>query len=218
VARLERGEPILPEDAVVVCVSEAVVQEFMAAQLPFEADAEKFKVRLSEGKAVFQGSPSVHLAGSIWHAEHPDLVGAVRVQGALENIRVETEGGTLRATLALDHVELVQMGGLEKFIGGGSLNELARAVRKALEPKLPPLQIPVTIEQAIELPTVTDGPVRIQGARMPLEIGVAEVFTGRGTLWVAIRVVPGELAKSSPSPGPSSSPRPSPSPSSRATP
>jgi hypothetical protein len=192
----------------------------MNAQLPFEAETEKFKVKLSEGKAVFQGSPAIHLAGTIWPSEHPDIVGEVRILGALEDIRVETEGGTLRATLALDHVDLVQMGGLEKYVPDGSLNELARRVRLALEPKLPPLQIPVTIEQAVELPTVTDGPVRIHGARMPLEIGVAEVFTGRGNLWVAIRVVPGELAKTGPSPSPSPSPSasPSPSPSSQPSP
>jgi hypothetical protein len=195
VARLERGEPILPEDAVVVGVAEAVVTEFMDAQLPFDAETEKFKVRLSKGEAVFRGSPGVRLAGSIWPVEHPDLVGEVRVQGALEHIQVEPGAGTLRAALALDHVDLVQMGGLEKYIPGGSLNELARAVRKALEPRLPAIQIPVTIEPAVELPSVTQGPVLIRGARMPLEVAVADVFAGRGNLWVAIRVVPGELTK-----------------------
>lgn len=194
-AKLERGEPILPEDAVIVSVSEAVIKEFLDAQLPFEADADRFKVKLTQGEAVFKGSPAVHLAGSIWPAEHPDLVGEVRVQGALEGIRVEPETGTLRATVALDHVDLVQMGGLEKFVPGGSLNELARTVRKRLEPHLPVVQIPVKIEQGIELPSVTSGPVRIQGARMPLEVAVADVFAARGVLWVAVRVVPGELTK-----------------------
>jgi hypothetical protein len=193
--KLERGEPIIPADAVAVGVSEAVIKEFLDAQLPFEADAERFKVRLSQGEAIFRGSPAVRLAGSIWPSEHPDLVGEVRIQGALEGIKVEHETGTLRATLVLDHVDLVQMGGLEKYIPGGSLNELARAVRKELEPRLPPVQIPVTIEQSVELPSVTDGPVLIQGARMPLEVAVADVFAGRGNLWVAIRVVPGELTK-----------------------
>jgi hypothetical protein len=140
------------------------------------------------------------MAGSIWPSDHPDLVGEVRIQGALEAIKVDPETGTLRATLALDHVELVQMGGLEKFIPGGSLNELARAVRKELEPRLPAIQIPVSIEQAVELPSVTDGPVLIQGARMPLEVGVADVFAGNGNLWVAIRVTPGELTKTSAGP------------------
>jgi len=193
VARLERGEPILPEDAVVVAVSDTVIRQFLDAQLPFEADADKFKVKLTQGEAVFRGSPAVHLTGSIWMPDHPKLVGEVRAQGALENIQVEPETGTLRAKIALDHVELVQMGGLEKYIPGGSLNELARMVRKKLEPRLPAVQIPVKIEQGIDLPSVTRGPVRLHGAHMPLEVSVADVFAGSGVLWVAVRVVPGEL-------------------------
>jgi hypothetical protein len=192
-AKLERGEPILPEDAVVVAVSDTVIKQFLDAQLPFEADADKFKVKLTQGEAVFRGSPAVHLSGSIWMPDHPNLVGEVRAQGALENIQVEPETGTLRATIALDHVELVQMGGLEKFIPGGSLNELARTVRKQLEPRLPVVQIPVKIEQGVDLPSVTSGPVRLHGAHMPLVVSVADVFAGRGVLWVAVRVQPGEL-------------------------
>jgi hypothetical protein len=195
VAKLERGEPILPEDAVVVAVSEAVVKEFLVAQLPFEAETDKFKVKLTEGEAIFRGSPAVRLAGTIWRSENPNLVGEVRAQGALENIRVDPETGTLRANVAVDHVDLVQMAGLEKFIAGGSLNELARTVRLQIGPRLPSLQIPVKIEQAVELPSITDGPVRIQGARMPLEVAVADVLAGQGVLWVAVRVVPGELTK-----------------------
>jgi hypothetical protein len=195
VAKLERGEPILPEDAVVVSVSETVIKEFLDAQLPFEIDAGTFKVKLTQGAARFRGSPGVVLTGLIAHADHPDLVGEVRAQGALEDIRVAPESGTLRATIALDHVDLVQMGGLEKYIPGGSLNELARTVRKQLEGHLPVVQIPVKIEQGIELPSVTTGPVRIRGARMPLEVTVADVLAGQGVLWVAVKVVPGELVR-----------------------
>jgi hypothetical protein len=204
VAKLERGEPILPEDAVVVSVSESIVAEFLAAQLPFEAETDKFKVKLTHGEAVFRGSPAVRLTGSIWRPDNPNLVGEVRAQGALEKIRVEPETGTLRATVALDHVDLVRMAGLEKFIAGGSLNELARTVRLQIEPRLPAIQIPVRIEQAVELPSVTNGPVRIQAARMPLEVSVADVLAGRGVLWVAVRVVPGEMTKVAAGPAPAS--------------
>jgi hypothetical protein len=203
-ARLERGEPILPQDAVVLSVGEAVVKQFIDAQLPFEAETDKFKVKLTKGEAVFRGSPSVHLTGTIWHVDHPDLVGEVGAQGALETIEVEPESGVLRATLALDHVDFLQLAGLENYIPDASRNELARRVRKELEPRLPPIRIPVKIDQAVDLPTVTDGPVRLLGARMPLSVEMAGVFAGQGVLWVAIRVLPGELSRpdvvTSPSP------------------
>lgn len=225
-ARLERGEPILPQDAVVLSVSESVVKQFIDAQLPFEAETDKFKVKLTKGEAVFRGSPSVHLIGSIWHVEHPDLVGEVSAQGALETIEVEPETGVLEATLALDHVDFVQLAGLERYIPDASRNELARRVRKELEPRLPPIRIPVKIDQAVDLPTVTDGPVRIQGARMPLSVEMAGVFAGQGVLWVAIRVVPGELSRPDATPPPAgskassraASPSPKAAPSPRASP
>jgi hypothetical protein len=199
---------------VVVAVSDRVIQDFLAPQLPFEVESEKFKVKLTQGEAVFRGAPALHLSGTISHLEHPELVGEVKAQGALEDIRVEPETGTLRATIALDHVDLVQMGGLEKYVPGGSLNELARAVRKQLEPRLPVIQIPVKIERGIELPDVTSGPVRIRGALMPLEVSVADVFAGSGVLWVAVRVDPGELRRAAdasgappPAPKPAATPR-----------
>ena len=195
VAKLERGEPILPEEAVVVSVSEAVIKAFLDAQLPFEAEAGSFRIKLTQGEARFRGSPSVHLRGSITPVDHPNLVGEVQAQGALEDLRVDADSGTLRATIAVDHVDLVQMGGLEGWIPNGSLNELARTVRKQIEGRLPVVQIPVKIEQGIDLPSVTKGPVRIRGAKMPLEVGVADVYAGRGILWVAIGVVPGEFVR-----------------------
>jgi hypothetical protein len=197
-ARADRGEPILPEDAVVVSVSESVIKEFLDAQLPFELEAGSFKVTLAQAEAVFKGSPGVNLTGAIAPTAHPDLVGEVRAQGALEDIRVDPESGTLRATVSIDHVDLVRMAGLEKWMGGGSVDELARVVRKQLEGHVPEVQIPVKIEQGIELPSVTSGPVLIQGARMPLEVAVADVFAGGGLLWVAVNVVPGELVKTGP--------------------
>ena len=70
------------------------------------------------------------------------------------------------------------MAGLEKFIGGGRSTSWRAPVRKQLEGHVPEVQIPVKIEQGIELPSITDGPVLIQGARMPLEVAVADVFAG----------------------------------------
>jgi hypothetical protein len=195
VAKLERGEPLFPEEAVVVSIGEAVVKEFIGRQMPFEVEAESFTINLTRAEASFRGSPSVNLTGSIVHKGHPDYVGEVRAIGALDSIQVDASTGTLRAEVAVDHVDLLKLAGLETFLGGGTLDDLARAVRKKLTGRLPHVQIPVKIEQGIELPSVTDGPVRLQGASMPLAVSVADVVAGQGVLWIAINVVPGELVK-----------------------
>lgn len=193
VARLERGERLFPEDAVLVSIAEAVVKEFVDAQLPFTVELESYRIELEAANATFRSSPTVSLTGTIVHKDHPDYVGAVSAIGALDSIAVDTTTGTLRAELVVGHVDLLKMAGLERFLTGGTVDELARRVRVQLEGRLPAIQIPVRIEQSIELPAVTQGPVRLHGASMPLAVSVADVFAGQGVLWIAIRVVPGEL-------------------------
>ncbi len=195
VTKLERGEPLFPEEAVVVSIAEGVVKDFVNAQLPVAVELESFKVELKDAVASFKGSPSVTLTGSIAHKDHPDYVGEVSAIGVLDAIEVEAEAGTLRADIVVDHVDLLKMAGLENFLGGGTVDALARTLRKQLAGRLPKIQIPVKIEQAVELPSITHGPVRLQGASMPLAVSVADVVAGQGLLWIAINVVPGELVK-----------------------
>jgi len=200
VAKLERGEPILPEEAVVAAISEEVVGQFLAEQLPFDLEVKSFKISLKTAEARFSGSPSIKLAGTISPKEHPDLKGEVFLTGALDQIEVDPVSGTLRSKVAVDHIDLLQMAGLERFLSGATVDELSRTVRKQLAGQIPPVQIPVMIEQRIDLPEVTTGPVRLHGATMPLKVEVADVFAGQGVLWIAIEVVPGELVKTAANP------------------
>ncbi len=192
VGKLERGEPILPEQAVVAAISDAVVRDFLTAQMPFDLEVQSFRISLTQAEAAFQGSPSVSLTGTIAHREHPGLVGEVRALGALDEIKVDPASGLLEAKVVVDHIDLLQMAGLEKYLSGATVDELARTVRQQLAGKIPTVQIP------IGLPDVTEGPVRLQGATMPLKVGVADVFAGQGVLWVAIDVVPGDLVRKAP--------------------
>ena len=195
VARLEKGEAVFPEEAVVISIAEGVVKEFVDAQLPVKVELESFQIELKSAAASFKGSPTMNLTGTIAHKDHPDLVGEVFAIGALESIEIAPETGTLRAALAVDHVDLVRMGGLENFLSGGTVDELARRIRHQLEGRLPQIQIPVRIEPDIALPSVTHGPVRLQGATLPLTVSVATVLAGQGVLWIAVNVVPGEMVK-----------------------
>jgi hypothetical protein len=90
------------------------------------------------------------------------------------------------------------MAGLEKFLGGETLNDLGRGVRLQLAARVPLIEIPVKIEQAIDLPAVTDGPVLIRGASLPLAVSVSDVVAGQGVLWMAIEVVPGQMTHGGP--------------------
>ncbi len=205
VARLERGEPALPMEDVLVALDESLVKELIEAQLPFEATVEGYRLWLDHAEVRFRGSPGITLRGGMALKDKPRVSGQVRVIGALEDIEVNRETGVLEASIAVDHLDLIEVAGVEGLVGGGVLNSLAQTIRKQIDGHLPGITIPVKVEQSIELPSVTDGPVRIQGATLPLAVGVSQVLAGQGRLWVAVHVEAGELSKTGtppPAPGP----------------
>jgi hypothetical protein len=73
-------------------------------------------------------------------------------------------------------------------------------VRLRIKDQLPPIQIPVKVQQSIDLPAVTRGPVRVDGARMPLQVAVSQVVAGQGRLWIAVHFQPGDVVKTKDAP------------------
>jgi hypothetical protein len=200
VARLERGEPVLPLDDVAISIDEAFVRDLIAAQLPFEADVDRFHLSLTKAEVLFRGSPVVRLRGALHLRERPGLEAAVDVLGALEAIEVDPASSTLKARIAVDHLGIERAAGIESILSGSTLDEVARLVRLEIKDNLPPIQIPVKVQQSIDLPAVTQGPVRIDGARMPLQAAVSQVVAGQGRLWIAVHFQPGDLVKTAVAP------------------
>ena len=194
VQRLERGEPMLPPNDVGVGVDEALVRDLIVAQLPFDTDVERFHVQLTGADVQFRGSPTVQLQGRLQVREQPDLTAAVTLFGALEQVRIDRASSTLEATVAADHLTIAEATGFAQYLSGATIDEVARLVRLEIGAKLPTIRIPVKVQQAIAFPAVTDGPVRIDGARMPLDVVVSQVVAARGRLWVSVSVAPGAFA------------------------
>jgi len=199
-ARMDRGEPVLPVEDVVVGISDTTVQAMIAPQLPFEAEASGFAVTMNEAELTFRGAPGITLRGTLHHADHPDLEGEVEAIGTLDDIAVDPKSATLHARVVIDHLDLVRMAGLERYVTSGTVDELARTLRHAFEGRIPDVQIPVRVEQAIDFPSVTEGPVRLQGATLPLAVSVSDVFAGTGILWIAVHVEPGAITRQGPPP------------------
>jgi hypothetical protein len=200
VARLERGEPMLPNEDVAISISGDLVRDLITAQLPFELDVERFHLRLVEAQVLFRGSPVVKLRGTLFVREKPDYVAEVAAIGALQDIDVEPATGMLKAAIAIDHLSIEQAGGLEKLVSRATMDEAARTVRMQLKSSLPKLQIPVKLQQSVDLPAVTSGPVRIDGATMPIQVGVSEVMATRDLLWISVHFAPGDLVKTQEAP------------------
>ena len=200
VARLERGEAVLPLDDVAIAIDDTLVRDLITAQLPFDMDVDRFHLTLKEAEVHFRGSPVVRLRGALNVKERPNLEAAVAVQGALEGIEVDRASSTLRAKVAVDHIKIEKAAGVESILSGSTLDELARMIRLEIKDRLPPIQIPVKVQQSIDLPAVTRGPVRIDGARMPLQVAVSQVLAGQGRLWISVHFQPGDLVKTADAP------------------
>jgi hypothetical protein len=194
-ARLEAGGSAVPPDDVLVAVDEVLVRDLLEAQLPFQAEVDAYRVRLEHASVSFRGSPLITLEGRVAPKDGAAVEGELRVLGALEKIRVDGASGRLSASVAVDHVDIKRIAGFESFLPGGSLDELARAVRLQLAGRIPDLAIPVRVEQRIDFPALTDGPVRTEAASLPLAAGVSQVLAGSGRLWVALSVKPGDVVK-----------------------
>ena len=195
VARLERGEAALPEGDVIVSIEDSLAGELLATQLPLEADVDRFRVYLDRAGVSFRGSPLVTLQGRFVVRDQPELFGSARVLGALADIRVDPATGTLHASIEADHVDLEKVAGLEAYLEGSTLDDLARRVRRELAGRLPDVTIPVRLQQRIDVPAVTEGPVRVAGASLPLQVSVSSVLAVNGALWVSVAVRPGAFVK-----------------------
>jgi hypothetical protein len=201
VARLERGLPGLPPGDVTIAVEDRLLRDLLAAELPLEADVDRFHVRLERAQVAFRGSPLVTLEGRVALLERPDLEGELRVLGALDAIAIDRASGTLGARIAVDHIDLKRLAGLETVLSGATLDDVARDLRKRLAERLPALTIPVAVQQRIELPALSSGPVRTEAAAMPLEVTVSQVLAVGGTLWVSVHVEAGSFRKAGPGDG-----------------
>ena len=195
VERLERGEPWLPVDDIAIAVEDTLVRDLIAAQLPLDLDINRFHLRLSDADVQFRGSPVVRLSGRLQVRDQPSLSADVTLLGALEDVRVNQAEATLTARMSADHLAIGEAAGLSQLLSGATLDEVARTVRLEIGNQLPTIQIPVKVQQQIDFAPVTDGPVRIGGARLPLEVAVSQVSAARGRLWVSVSVRPGEFIK-----------------------
>ena len=202
VERMERGEPMLPADDVAIAIDDALIRDLIVAQLPFDADVDRYHLRLTGADVQFRGSP-VGAAERRAPGARPAEPGRRRHAHRRTGGRAGRPAGVdAHGTVAADHLSIDEATGLTQLLSGATIDEVARAVRLEIREQLPTIQIPVKVQQQIAFPAVTDGPVRMAGARLPLEVAVSQVMAARGRLWICVRVTPGAFVKTPTRPQP----------------
>lgn len=195
IARLDTGDALLPASDIIVAVDDTFVQELLSAELPLEIAVEPFRISLTGVKVAFAGAPLVELQGHVVREGAVAVEGDVRVIGALSDLAIDAERSVLRASVAVDHIAIDRVSGLDAFVSGSTLDEVARTIRLQLASRLPTLQIPIAVQQSVSVPGLTEGPVTISPARLPLNASVSRTLAGRGRLWVALHVEVGIVEK-----------------------
>lgn len=190
VSRLERGEPLLPDGDVAIAVDDTVVRALLVAQLPFAADVDRFHLTLTDADVQFAGSPTLQLRGRVQVRDRPEVTAAVTLFGALDEIALEDDGSTLRAVVAADHLAITEATGLAAYLSGATLDEVARSMRLAVAARLPVVRLPVSVRRAIDIPSIEEGPVRLDAGRLELAAAVSQVVAAQGRLFVSVRVRP----------------------------
>lgn len=183
IARLESGERIT-QDRIAIGISEGVVKQIIDASLPPEIVlGNKVRLKLASVQPIFRGNK----AGLLFQAEArgvklEDVTAKLELAGTLERFR-------LRDTKLSADVEVAHFKVLDTSLGtapAGLLESLIGGNLKALNDAIPGLEIPVHLEESVEIGGLDEGVVRARAGALPLAVTVAEVIPAGERLWVLL--------------------------------
>ena len=183
---------LFSEKAIAVGVSEEVVQSILSQALPVEKPVgTQFRARIERAFVSFRSMQgSVRLEGRVWAIADQNTFADLEVLGGIHEVEIDRDTGVLRAEIVLDgwDVRRAAAAGAE----GEWIKDLVRLLGDrglaALRDLVPGVRIPVGIEQGIDLPGVSGGPVVIPAGRLPLDAKVARILPLSGRLWAMVDV------------------------------
>jgi hypothetical protein len=204
VGAARRGE-LLTDGHIAIGLSESFIERLLSASLPSEhVLAGRLRIKLSEVKPFFRGG----VATIAFRA----VVSSTDIENA--RVRLEMAGGLKDVQLAkgrlLARVALVHFTVLDSFAGALGKNLVEDAVRTHLdviEGTIPPLEVPVALEEGVEFRGLEDGPVQVGAGRLPLEFALSRVVPVNERLWLLVNAAAGEWV-----PRPAASPDAAPAP------
>ena len=194
VAAAEQGT-LLRAGQLLVGADEATIERLIAASLPQELVlAGRFRVRLESAEVRFRSSQGlIVLKGRASPLQSGDTFVDVRLEGGLDDVTVRESTGTLLARVAVYHlqVERAAAGGA----AGAAIRRLAEALGRermdALSELVPPLEIPIRVEESVGTDGFQEGPVNVRAGELKVRASVARVLALQGRLWVVLDVVAG---------------------------
>jgi hypothetical protein len=183
----ERGS-LVPPDRFLVGIDESLVQDLFESQLPLERPVGKrFVMRLERAAVTLQDKFGIiTIEGNLHRPETPDRRTAVRIHGGLGKVKIDPRTDMLDVDIAIDRVELLEVGLLEGVLGRGGKALLAEQSLPRIQEAIPHLQVPVVLGQTIRVPAVRSEGFQLDSLVVPLNLSVERVIAVGGKLWVTI--------------------------------
>jgi hypothetical protein len=194
IAEAERGS-LVPAGRFLVGVDEKVVGDLLRSELPFERPlGKRFIVHLDRATVRLRDKFGlITLEGDIHRPATPQRRTAVRALGGLGAVRIDPRTGLLSMDIAIDRVELLEAGQLEKVLGSTGKTFISERGHQLLQDALPTLQVPVALAQNVHVPALQAGPVRLDSLVVPLDLSVERVLAVGGKLWVTLHAEVGKV-------------------------
>jgi hypothetical protein len=173
-------------DRLFVGLSEDVLREIVNATLPREVMVkDELKVRLETADPYFRYSQGVIVfEGRLGLTRLPDAFLAIRMAAGLDN--VDFKDGRLVARTRLYHFDL--QGSTLGDMGRTVIEDLVRANLSQMSEAIPPIEIPIRLEQGITIKGLGEGPVSVKAGSLPFSASVARVVLFEQRLWIALEV------------------------------
>jgi len=188
IAQAEKGD-LVTTDQIAIGISEDLVKTFLNASLPREiVVAKRLRVRVESAEAIFRGGKAaLMLQARASSVDAPGAFAAIEMAGSLEHFSLDD--GQLRARVALSHftVKESSIGDLAE----NALDNLVRANLETIQEAIPPVEIPVQLEQSIKIGGLTEGAVVANPGVLPLDISVSQVIPVNQRLWVLLKAKAG---------------------------
>ncbi len=187
--KARRGE-LVTEGQIAIGVSESLVERLLSASLPPERLlAGRLHIGLDKVEPFFRGGLAlIRLRARVSSADLPNARVEVDLAGGLKRVRLEK--GRLTARVEILHISVLSA--LAGELGKQLVEDAVRANLSTLEDWIPPLEIPVLLEEAVEFKGIEEGPVRVGPGRLPLQLAVSHVVPVNERLWLLINAVAGD--------------------------
>jgi hypothetical protein len=182
VAKAEKGE-LTTQGRIAIGIAEGTAKSLLDASLPREQMlGGRVQLRIESAEPFFRGNNAALLFRATARGMTTGITTRLELGGRLTDFRIDK--GQLSASVEIAHFKVV-----DSSLGNVASDVLERVLRDNLQTVsglLPSLDLPVHLEESINVDGLDEGVVKAHGGGLPLDISLAEVIPVNERLWILL--------------------------------